>query len=436
MKNLFQYIVCIFLFSVVIFTSCVKQDFKNPELVTPDFKDSANITIANLVALHVVSGQLDSIKGDTIITGVVTGNDETGNIYKYMVIQDHTAGIVINIDIADYNNEYKIGQRVYVKCKGLVLGDYGGLPQLGMPYFDGGWKVGRIPAVYIKNHIFKDSLPGKDLTPKTVDCFNQLLAQDKNKLVTLTKVTFPDAGQTYAGKYETTDRYLIDSTGASIKVRTSNYADFAQDIMPSGIGTVTGVLGYYSSGAGFQVSNCQLIIRNISEVKDFVPTINFTENFTSSLGSFTQFSVTGAQKWEQSTLGGRSHAKMSGYVSPNYYANEDWLISKPMDFSLFTTKIFSFESAMRYGSTNDGTLKVFYSTDYSGAGNPNLANWTEVPGYQLSPALSSWGTWTLSGDVNLSSINASKIFIAFKYICSTSNVPTWEITNVKVRALN
>lgn len=159
------------------------------------------------------------------------------------------------------------------------------------------------------------------------------------------------------------------------------------------------------------------------------PHLLISENFTDSLGSFTQYSVTGAEIWTASSYNGTPYATMSGY-SGSYNANEDWLISKPINFDLYTDESFSFESAMKYGTAGDGSLKVFTSTNYTGTGDPNLATWT-----QITPLTISTGnfTWAKTGEIDLSSITGSNVYIAFKYFCTTSGVATWEINNVKLK---
>ncbi len=82
-------------------------------------------------------------------------------------------------------------------------------------------------------------------------------------------------------------------------------------------------------------------------------------------GQFSQYSVTGSQIWAHDPAYGMV---MSGYENGGYYANEDWLISPALDLTQHTDIKFTLESAMNFGTASDGTLKVFYSTDYSGSG--------------------------------------------------------------------
>ena len=68
-----------------VFTGCVKGDFDEPPINIPTVDFKANTTIAQLKASY--TGILDSISDDIIIKGVVVANDESGNLYKQLVIQ-------------------------------------------------------------------------------------------------------------------------------------------------------------------------------------------------------------------------------------------------------------------------------------------------------------------------------------------------------------
>ena len=64
------------------------------------------------------------IDDDVIITGKIVSTDQPGNFYKSLYIQDETAGIEIKIGKNGLYNDYKPGQTLYIKCKGLYLGEY------------------------------------------------------------------------------------------------------------------------------------------------------------------------------------------------------------------------------------------------------------------------------------------------------------------------
>ena len=67
---------------------------------------------------------------DVYIKGKVISNDEEGNVYKSLHIQDHTAGIELKLN----NNvgiRYKYGSWVYVRLTDLYLGNYRMMLSLG-----------------------------------------------------------------------------------------------------------------------------------------------------------------------------------------------------------------------------------------------------------------------------------------------------------------
>lgn len=83
-----------------------------------------NNTIYKLVGEDIFVGR------DVYIKGKVISNDEEGNVYKSLHIQDHTAGIELKLN----NNvglRYKYGSWVYVRLSGLYLGNYRMMLSLG-----------------------------------------------------------------------------------------------------------------------------------------------------------------------------------------------------------------------------------------------------------------------------------------------------------------
>jgi hypothetical protein len=69
---------------------------------------------------------------DVYIKGIVTSDDDEGNVYKSLFIQDDTSGIELKLN----NNvgvRYKKGTWVYVRLNGLYLGNYRMMLSLGGP---------------------------------------------------------------------------------------------------------------------------------------------------------------------------------------------------------------------------------------------------------------------------------------------------------------
>ena len=412
------------LFTIISFTSCIKDDFEQPPIVVPHFTLSSGDTLINIADLKAsYAGVLDSIEQNWVIKGTVVANDESGNFYKTIEIQDTTAGIELKLDRSYLYTEFKVGQLIYVKCKGLYMGDYNGLIQLGFIYSGA---IGRLPDIMIDEHLFKDGLPATPPSPAILTI--PTLSADKiSMLVKFQNVHFEEVGLPYSESNTTTNRTIKDEAGNSLILRTSNYANFAPTLIPSGKGDLVGILSKYGS-------DWQFYIRDLNDLVNWQvdnTTYLIKEGFSNGLGIMTQYSVNGPQQiWVQSSFSGKYFAKMSGYANSTYTENEDWLISPAMNLNLYTDEILNFETAMSYGTAGQG-LKVYYSTDYTGSGDPNNATWTE-----LNATLSSGSfVFAQSGDIDLSGINGDSVYIAFKYTCgnTSSTTPTWEVASISVK---
>ncbi|NTW34248.1 MAG: DUF5017 domain-containing protein, partial [Bacteroidetes bacterium] len=410
MNKLSKFFVSIFIISgMALISSCVKTEFDPVPLVTPHADLTSNTTIAALNQYYIdsipnVDGvHFGMIDDDIIIEGVVVGTDESGNFYKQLFIEDGTAGLQIMLDQTSLYTTYRLGQRIFIKCKGLYLGEYGGNMQLGSLY-DGG--IGRLPGAYIKYYFFLEGLPEAVPAPVSVS-IPALSATNLNMLVTIDSVSFPDAGQTFATTTATTNHNMVDKNGNIILIRTSNYANFAGSLLPYGIGSVTGILTIYNG-------DYQFYVRDLNDLKDFdnnPPILSEGFSTAGSLGVFTQYSVAGDQIWSQSSYNSDFFAKMSGYANSTYNANEDWLISPSMNLDLYSNEKLNFFTEMKYGTAGDGSFKLYFSTDYS-SGAPTTGTWTEITGLTLST-----GNYTKvqSGDVDLSAVIGTNVHIAFKY---------------------
>ena len=75
----------------------------------------------------------DTIKEDIVIHGYVSANDESGNIYKYIFIQDETGGIGLSVDASSTYTTYRVGQEVVLNMKNRWIGKYNGQYLIGQP---------------------------------------------------------------------------------------------------------------------------------------------------------------------------------------------------------------------------------------------------------------------------------------------------------------
>jgi hypothetical protein len=126
MKSFYLFLIA--LFFIVGSINCERHFDEPPEYSGPRVK--ANISITEIKRLH-IPNNFEKINEDLIIEGIVTANDRTDNFYKSIVIQDSTAGITVRLDGFSLFNIYPIGRKIFIRLKGLWLGDYGGMIQLG-----------------------------------------------------------------------------------------------------------------------------------------------------------------------------------------------------------------------------------------------------------------------------------------------------------------
>jgi len=158
----------------------------------------------------------------------------------------------------------------------------------------------------------------------------------------------------------------------------------------------------------------------------------YNQPFTSDLGDMNAVNILGAQVWFWQSYDSGC-ATMSGY-SGGQVANHDWLITPVIDLTGYTDTELNFREAINYENVSvDANESIWASTDYSGSGDPQVANWTQV----TVTGRSSGSSWTFV-DVNTADISAydgvSTVYIAFRYLSSDTNAATWEIGEVVVSA--
>lgn len=270
MKNIFSiFTSAITLATVLSFSSCVKDDFDAPENNNTDPSGiAANITIKDLKALYADTILVDNatvqITDNHIIAGVVVADDKSGNFYKSIIIQDATGGIAIRIDRSDFYTDYPTGRRVFVKCKGLFIGQYNKLIQMG-GYIDETTNppsVASIPSPLINTYFVKGQW-GIEVAPTKVS-ITDLNDNYQNMLIRLDSVEFQpaDTNQAYANAalQQSVNRTLKDCNGNSIILRSSGYANFATSLTPSGNGTLIAIYQVFGTTK-------QLYIRDLGDVQ-------------------------------------------------------------------------------------------------------------------------------------------------------------------------
>jgi hypothetical protein len=157
------------------------------------------------------------------------------------------------------------------------------------------------------------------------------------------------------------------------------------------------------------------------------PFVLIYQDFDNNWGFWDTVNVLGDEVWDRdNTFGidGTPCAQMSGF-SGSANENEDWLISPPMNLDAFNNEVLTFFTAMNYTGPD---LEPLISSDYDGGGDPSTATWDELT-WTMSPG--SW-EWTSSGNIDLSGISGTAVYLAFKFTSTTAGSATWEVDNVLV----
>ena len=260
-----KYTLIIVLLISVFIGSCIKEG--NLDIPpTPSAGLTANTTIAQLTEFYndsivpAPNSGFGEINQDIIIQGIVVANDAGGNIYKTIYIQDNTGGIDISLDQSSLYNTYVLGQKVYIKCKGLYLGNYDGLIELG---YNNAGAIGRIPSALIKNYLFTDGFPQGAPVPRLLT-IPTLANSELCTLVELDSVNFlaGDVGQLFSASSFKYGIPVYDKNGNSIILYNSSYAEFISQPVPGGVGSVIGILTSFKS-----TTPNQLVLRTISDLK-------------------------------------------------------------------------------------------------------------------------------------------------------------------------
>lgn len=425
-----RFLIAFVAITAITLSSCKKEKYDEPSGNTPD-PNLTTITIDSL-RKYFTSGLPITITNDVTISGIVTADDKDGNFYKQIVIDDGTAGIPVLIERSYLYTDFPQGRKIYVKCKGLVLGAYHNYLQLGgfVDNSTGQPAVGNIPSDLADKVIVKGPT-GNTVTPIVVSS-SQLNNSYQARLVQLDPVIFQasDQGQPWANiiTQQSMSRIASECYSDPIEVRTSNYALFANSIVPSGSQKIVGIYSVYNSTK-------QLALRNLSDVTSssiLCPTYLF-ENFeaasTSNIPDWLNISTAGVKTW---TIGGTTNknAEFNAFSSGEA-SNIGWLISPQLNFNVYAHDTLSFRMEVAFNAT--GTLlEVLHSSDYTGSGSPSSATWNVLA--TMPNVNQSWSSVT---PISLDALTGTG-YIAFRYTGSGTGGQTtrYRVDDVRIKGNN
>ena len=211
-------------------------------------------------------GELFQIQEDWIVEGYVISSDKAGNFFNVLHIQDHpsepTIGAVLEIDQRESHLFYPVGSRVGIKLKGLYMNKNDSLLEFGGAFTAfGSLSVGRIPSSAVPLQVFALCDEPTDLLPTPVN-LQTLGQQPSGTLIQLQEIEMADAeiGNTFAIETEDTERILQDCEETQTILLNSGYSDFQNEFLPSGRGTLTGIL--LKDG-----EDIQIVIRDLGDIE-------------------------------------------------------------------------------------------------------------------------------------------------------------------------
>jgi len=421
-NNFMSFRTLLFSFGLVVLAAGCKKEYDTPpERVLPT---GSVLTVAQLRGLY--TGTTKKFVGDSSVYAVVTADEQSGNLYKNIYVQDQTGAIVMRL--LNSGGLYQ-GDSIRIYLTGTVLSSYAGMLQLD--------------SVDVDNNIIKQATL-VNVVPRTITV-SQATPELQGYLVRMENVQFiaSDIDSTYADpiSQRTRNRTLENCNGNAVLVRTSGYSNFAGTNIPNGKGTFVGVLSQFQS-------DMQLYVRNINEVQmtgsrcgdaACVPAINVNEGFGSVangvdvlLDCWLNVLVTGSRKWKGSVAGSELYAS----VAPNSFdpTSQAWLISPPVVFSSGMSLAFS--SAIGGTWQHDG-LSIQVTTDINLQNGTDVSNatWISITGVPLAGSSTAVGSWVTSGAIALDSYLTAGVpfVIGFKYNSSPGQVTPYRLDNVLIQ---
>ena len=181
---------------------------------------------------------------------------------------------------------------------------------------------------------------------------------------------------------------------------------------------------YTNSGADIDFKTA-----SVPSLSFTVPSVNFDtlffDGFSDCINTqFTTFDSIGATDvW---TCG-------SGYFEMNGFGDEDdedWLISPLISLSGLDSSLLSFETNERFDGPD---LELYFSSNYSGSGAPNQADWKKIAvPFNDASSSSAFSGWLNYGFLDVDSLSGTDGYFAFRYYGTSGLAETWQVDNFLV----
>ena len=258
--------------------ACMDKDWEAPQFDEPLYGNNSImkeegdkvITIGELKEKYssLINASSDGVKeitDDWQLQVVVNGNDEGGNLYKQISVQDPTGAIIVGINGSNLYPYMPVGQQLLINLKGLHIGGYRKQAQIGALY---NGSIGRMDTDVWEQHVRLLKEGEIEAKVDTVD-FDE--NADKfilsGRIVKLSGVTISGEGTQVLAPEDGSvtlssncANRLINGK-SSLVLRTSSYSKFANRAIPKGKADVYGVCTRYNN-------SWQILMRTESDLQE------------------------------------------------------------------------------------------------------------------------------------------------------------------------
>jgi hypothetical protein len=462
----------IFITSITFFSCVVDGDFDVPQGLGLEENvklnaiiDSINsnqlelTSIKYLKNLYISGNDPIQIVSDIVVKGYVISSDKSGNFYREFYIQDApenpTSGIKIALNLNNINNKYNFGREVYVKLKGLYLGETnsgdGVITIGGKIKLTDVREVESITLNQEENYLFRSTIT-EVIVPKLITLGGLDNVSNIGTFVTIENAFFSLdlKGKAFVDPSEDFDtkRKIETCQGpgfVSTFLETSSFASFANKALPDKGGTINAVVSR-DFGGDFTVlvlnSSNDIIMNDDICIPSDISTFSITllnQDFEATSGeisiiNWTNYKEAGSKSWRSyNDVNSMSKATRMGSFRSGDASTVSWLITEGVDLDKTSEEYLSFKTSTSFADGSN--LEALISSNWDGLITTiSSSNWISLPA-RIASNNDDFNAFKNSTFIELSDYSGT-VYIAFKYTGSGNEDfdGTYELDNVIINA--
>ncbi len=463
MKTIKYFKLYILLILATVAVSCVQDDeFDVPNLeVTPPELEGTQVTINSLRQLLLQEQEINgndylTIEESLYTTGYVISNDEFGNFFEELILQDEkenpTTGVKVLIDVNPLFVHFEFGRKTHIQLQGLTIGYDSGVFTIGVRNAN---SIDNISFGDLDKYVKRD-IEVEEIIPLPIN-ISDFDTDKTNLYIRLNDVQFNrndvlgENPKSYAG--EPSDQFDGErqlescSSDSSTIFSTSTFADFKSVVLPAGRGSIDGILTLNFFGEDFNVVVNSPATVNLDNEDRCDPDFFFCDTESGGGSAFynenfeehdsiedyedegwTNVNTSGGNTvWEIGNFNNNNYAQITGF---NAGENDidTWLVTPAINMDSTSGEELTMDIQSSYD--NGTILSVLISTDFTG--DVTTATWeildVNIP---IGPS-GAFGDFESVGPVNISCVDGD-IHIAFLYEGSDPSATTrYHIDNIQI----